>query len=241
MVLMNSAFYLIRNAPTTAFLEELIQKPVITVSKLSHRLLTHLRRTSDGGKHWEELCVTHKAKPQFVFELENDSVRLRLKALSQKDGSVWQWNGHEWQRVKGKSKSNGKPELIDDERFADMGTRAQNSAACVAILDEVFASKPRAEWLEILRKGGDFIFTVVNSLDDLPDDPQMRVNGYIVDFDHPVFGETPMVGIPVRLSETPGRIRAPAPEHGQHTELILTEELGYGWDDVAALREKGVL
>jgi crotonobetainyl-CoA:carnitine CoA-transferase CaiB-like acyl-CoA transferase len=134
-----------------------------------------------------------------------------------------------------------RPELADDARFADFRKRTENAQACVAILDEVFASKPRAEWMAILRDGGDFIFTVVNSVDDLPEDPQMRVNGYIVDLDHPEFGKTAMVGIPVRLSETPGSVRTPAPELGQHTELILTETLGYDWDRVAALREKGVI
>jgi crotonobetainyl-CoA:carnitine CoA-transferase CaiB-like acyl-CoA transferase len=49
------------------------------------------------------------------------------------------------------------------------------------------------------------------------------------------------VGIPVRLSETPGSVRLPAPEHGQHTELVLTDLLGYGWDELSALREKGVI
>ena len=135
----------------------------------------------------------------------------------------------------------GHPELGSDERFANAQVRSQHNTECVAALDEIFASRPRAEWLEVLREGGDFIFTVVNSLDELPDDPQMRANDYIVDFDHPSFGPTPMVGIPVGLSETPGSIRTPAPEHGQHTELILTEELGYSWDEVAALREKNVL
>ena len=138
-------------------------------------------------------------------------------------------------------KAIGRPELGTDPRFADLRVRAANAAECVGALDEAFATRPRDEWLRILRDGGDFIFTVVNSVDELPDDPQMRINGYIVDFDHPSFGPTPMVGIPVRLSETPGAIRAPAPEHGQHTELILVEELGYDWDDVARLREEGVI
>jgi crotonobetainyl-CoA:carnitine CoA-transferase CaiB-like acyl-CoA transferase len=44
----------------------------------------------------------------------------------------------------------------------------------------------------------------------------------------------------VRLSETPGSVRLPAPEHGQHTEEILLE-LGYDWDRIAALREAGVI
>ncbi len=135
----------------------------------------------------------------------------------------------------------GRPELADDARFADMGSRAGNAEACVAELDATFASRPRAEWMEILRKGGDFIFTLVNSIDELPDDPQMKANDYIVDFDHPSFGPTPNVGIPVRLRETPGSLRAPAPELGQHTELLLTDLLGYEWDDVTRLRERGVI
>jgi crotonobetainyl-CoA:carnitine CoA-transferase CaiB-like acyl-CoA transferase len=135
----------------------------------------------------------------------------------------------------------GRPELETDARFATMGVRAGNCAALIEILDQVFASKPRAEWLDILRKGGDFIFTIVNSLNDLPDDPQMIANEYIRDFDHPTHGPTKYVGIPVRLSETPGSIRAPAPEHGQHTEILLTDLLGYSWDEVAGLRERGVI
>ena len=135
----------------------------------------------------------------------------------------------------------GRPELATDERFVTMGARAGNCTAFIEILDAVFASKPRAEWLDILRKGGDFIFTIVNNLNDLPTDPQMLANDYIVDFEHPTYGKTQYVGIPVRLSETPGSIRAPAPEHGQHTELILTDLLGYGWDEVSGLRERGVI
>ena len=51
----------------------------------------------------------------------------------------------------------------------------------------------------------------------------------------------PLVGIPVRLSETPGQLRLPAPEFGQHTEEVLTEMLGYSWDDIARLRDSEVI
>jgi crotonobetainyl-CoA:carnitine CoA-transferase CaiB-like acyl-CoA transferase len=122
-----------------------------------------------------------------------------------------------------------------------MRARGGNAADCIAILDEAFATKPCAEWIGLLRQGGDFIFTHVNSVDDLPNDPQVLANGYVTDFDHPAFGQTQVVGIPVRLSETPGSIRLPAPEFGQHTEEILTEILGYSWEKVAALREAGVI
>ena len=59
--------------------------------------------------------------------------------------------------------------------------------------------------------------------------------------DHPQHGPTQMVGVPVRLSETPGSVRTPAPELGQHTEEILLDVLGCDWDRISALREKGVI
>ena len=136
----------------------------------------------------------------------------------------------------------GRPELADDERFADMQARVRNAADAVEILDEVFASKSRDEWIRTLRESpGDFIFTIVNSVDDLPDDPQVRANDYVVDFEHPQFGKTQVLGMPVRLSETPGQVRMPAPEFGQHTEEVLLELLGYDWDRITELREREVI
>ncbi len=138
-------------------------------------------------------------------------------------------------------KAIGRPELASDPRFADLRARAQHAEQAVAILDQVFASRPRDAWLEILHQGGDFIFTRVNQIDDLPDDPQARANDYIVDFDHPEHGKIQVMGVPVRLSETPGQVREPAPELGQHTELVLQDVLGMGWDEIAGLRERKVI
>ena len=136
----------------------------------------------------------------------------------------------------------GRPELARDERFVDARSRAQNAAACCALLDESFAKHTRAEWMERLAKDpGDFIYTVVNKLDDLPDDPQVKANDYVTTFDHPQFGPTQVLGLPVALSETPGELRTPAPEHGQHTEEILADVLGYDWDRITALRDQEII
>jgi len=135
----------------------------------------------------------------------------------------------------------GIPEAANDERFATMLTRMGNAGECVALLDQVFATRPRAEWLERLAAGGDFIVSIVNSVDQLPDDPQVKANGYVTTFEHPGFGPTRVVGVPVRLSETPGTVSMPAPEFGQHTEEILTGLLGYSWDDVARLKDAKVI
>ncbi|MGD0950363.1 MAG: CoA transferase [Candidatus Binatia bacterium] len=135
----------------------------------------------------------------------------------------------------------GRAELAQDERFCNLRVRAANAAAAIDILDEIFATKPRAEWMRILRASGDFIFTIVNSVDDLPADPQVVANDYILDFDHPQFGKTQVVGIPVRLSETPGAVRLPAPQFGQHTEELLSQLLGYSWDQIATLKDQEVI
>ena len=95
--------------------------------------------------------------------------------------------------------------------------------------------------MQALKEGGDFIYTVVNTIADLPTDEQMLANEYIVDYDHPRIGQTQLVGVPVRLSKTPGDPKGAAPEFGEHTERILTELLDYSWEDVAKLREEEVI
>ena len=135
----------------------------------------------------------------------------------------------------------GIEQVIDDPRFATMGDRADNAKDLIPILDAAFASQPRDAWMKALKEGGDFIYTVVNNIADLPTDEQMLANEYIVDYDHPRIGKTQLVGVPVRLSKTPGDPKGAAPEFGEHTELILTELLDYSWEDVAKLREEEVI
>ncbi len=132
-------------------------------------------------------------------------------------------------------------ELIDDERFNSIRARGKNHRELVVILDQAFARKTRDEWMGILKRGGDFIYTRVNSIDDLPNDEQALANDYIVNYDHPEIGPTKLVGVPIMLSKTPGNPRGRAPELGENTEMILTELLGYSWEDVAQLRESGVI
>ena len=140
------------------------------------------------------------------------------------------------------TKTLGRPELATDERFKDLQSRQVNAAPVIEILDEVFATKTRDEWIAILRAApGDFIFTIVNDVNDLPDDPQMQANDYVTEFDHPTYGPTKMLGMPVRLSETPGSVRLAAPELGQHTEEILLDVLGYDWERIAELRKLDVI
>src|SRR6266481_6334853 len=118
LALAGNTFYLLRNAPPPDLLAQLTTRPAVPVRKLSHRLLTHLRKNkSNHGLDWEQLCVVHPATPQFIFEILDDSVRLRLLAHSERDRSVWFWNGHEWQCNEPGKRPGDKPELLDDPRL----------------------------------------------------------------------------------------------------------------------------
>ncbi len=135
----------------------------------------------------------------------------------------------------------GRTDLSTDPRFAEMRTRGHNAAEVIKIFDDIFATRTRDEWMRALKAGGDFIYTVVNSVSDLPEDPQVKANGYVVDYEHPELGATRLLGMPVKLSETPGDPRGHAPELGEHTETIMTGMLGYSWDDIARLRDANVI
>jgi len=132
--------------------------------------------------------------------------------------------------------------MIADPRFCDMASRRGHSEECVRILDSIFATRPRDEWLKLFREGpGEVICGPVNDLEDLVNDPQAQANDYVLDFNHPVFGPIKMPGVPVGFSKTPGGVRREAPEHGQHTEEVLMEVLGYSWEDIAKLRVEEVI
>jgi crotonobetainyl-CoA:carnitine CoA-transferase CaiB-like acyl-CoA transferase len=135
----------------------------------------------------------------------------------------------------------GLEELAEDPRFADMIERGKHCREAIELFDRAFAKRPRDEWVAILERSGDFIFSVVNTIADLPNDPQVVANRYVVDYEHPRRGPIRVLGMPIRLSATPGESRGVAPELGEHTEQIMTEMLGYEWADVARLREAGAI
>jgi superfamily II DNA or RNA helicase len=118
IALVGNTFFLLRNAPPVGVLKYLAQKPSVPVRKLSHRLLLHLRKTqANHGVDWEQLCVAHAASAQFVFELLEDTVQLRLFGKSQRDKSTWIWNGNEWSPHNRVIKPGEKPEILDDPRL----------------------------------------------------------------------------------------------------------------------------
>src|SRR5581483_3819492 len=109
----------------------------------------------------------------------------------------------------------------------------------VARLDELFATKPAAEWLRLFRER-DLLIEVVQGYADITNDPQVQANRMITRFDHPGYGPLDMINVAVNLHETPGAIRRPAPEFGQHSEEVLLE-YGFSWEEIEGLRQAGVI
>ena len=130
-------------------------------------------------------------------------------------------------------------ELQHDPRFSNMEARNQHSSELIPTLDLVFASKPRQHWFEALIERR-IPSAPVNDYADLVNDPQVIANEYLVEVDHPVLGRVKEVGIPIKMSKSPGRVRHPAPELGQHTEELLLES-GFSWDEIQSFREASVL
>lgn len=115
-----------------------------------------------------------------------------------------------------------RPEWRDDPRFADARSRAVNSAALIAALDEIFATRPLDEWAQIFAGEPDFFWSPVNTLEDVVADEQFHAAGGIVDVPD---GDAvvPMVATPADFHGTPWAPRSAAPELGQHTDEVLAD------------------
>ncbi|MFC1533871.1 CaiB/BaiF CoA transferase family protein [Thermodesulfobacteriota bacterium] len=139
-------------------------------------------------------------------------------------------------------KAVGIEELEKDPKFIDVDKRAENCEELIKILDDIFATKTRDEWVEIIGSHHRIMFSPINEGLEVGNDPQVTENNYVVEYDFPALGgKTKTVGYPVNFHETPAGIQGPAPEFGQHTEEVLLELGGYTWDELTQLKEEEVI
>jgi crotonobetainyl-CoA:carnitine CoA-transferase CaiB-like acyl-CoA transferase len=135
----------------------------------------------------------------------------------------------------------GVKELQEDPSFIDQETRDKNSEELIAILDRVFVTKTYEEWERIFEKK-DIIFCPVLKTTELASNPQILANEYIIDFDHPFTGQRlKMPGQPIKYSKTSASTITAAPMHGQHTEEVLREVLGYTSERISELMKMRVV
>lgn len=132
----------------------------------------------------------------------------------------------------------GRPELVDDDRFATLAARREHSAELVSLFDEIFATAPLAEWGPRF-DAEDVWWAPVQEVHEVAADPQVAAAGGIVEVQlHE--GPTPAVASPVDFSDTAWAPGGPSPEIGEHTEEVLVE-LGYDWDDITSLHDNGAI
>jgi crotonobetainyl-CoA:carnitine CoA-transferase CaiB-like acyl-CoA transferase len=130
--------------------------------------------------------------------------------------------------------------LIDDPRFLDNDHRRDNREELVPILEEIFCTRPGEEWLELLSKAG-VPCGPINTLDRLFTDPQVEARNMVVETDHPTVGRLRSIGNPVKTPPMPEGPFEPPPLHGQHTDQVLREILGYSREQIAHLRGAGII
>lgn len=128
---------------------------------------------------------------------------------------------------------------VDDD-FATNRQRVSGYSTLKPRLDALLATRTRSEWLDGLKAAG-IPCGAVRDLHEVFGDPQIAARDMVVTLEHPTAGPQRVVGTPLKFSETPGEIRTAPPTLGQHTERVLSDDLGLPPQEIAALRAEGVI
>jgi formyl-CoA transferase len=132
-----------------------------------------------------------------------------------------------------------RPDLVADPRFADRDGRLANRQSLIDEIEQTTSKDTRAHWLARIDAAG-VPCGPINTYPESLADPHALARNMVVDLVHPGAGPIKALGVPVKLSDTPGAVDRPAPLVGEHTDAILGE---LGYDDVArkTLRDAGVI
>ena len=131
-------------------------------------------------------------------------------------------------------------ELPEDERFATNRQRVTGYDQLRPFVADRLRTKPRQHWIDKLTAAGVPCGSVRN-FQELFDDPQLAAREMLARVEHATIGQLKTLGVPIKLSDTPGAVRTPPPTLGQHTEAVLAQELGLSADAIAALRTQKVI
>jgi crotonobetainyl-CoA:carnitine CoA-transferase CaiB-like acyl-CoA transferase len=132
-----------------------------------------------------------------------------------------------------------RPDLAADARFCTREARVAHRQELILILNAIFRKDTTASWCTRLRQA-DVMCAPVHELPETYADPQVQHDGMVWEVDHPTAGRLRVLGTPVHFHATPAGVHRPPPLLGQHTEAIL-HEAGYSAEEIAALRQQGVV
>jgi crotonobetainyl-CoA:carnitine CoA-transferase CaiB-like acyl-CoA transferase len=115
----------------------------------------------------------------------------------------------------------GKPELPDDPRFRTNADRVRNNESIVGLLQAEVAKRSTAEWMTLLEEEGIPAGPVLHH-DEVFADPQILARGMVAEVEHAKVGRQKTLGVPIKMSATPGSVRRAAPALGQHDTEVRT-------------------
>jgi crotonobetainyl-CoA:carnitine CoA-transferase CaiB-like acyl-CoA transferase len=127
-----------------------------------------------------------------------------------------------------------------DERFATNPGRVSHYATLRPLLADALRRRTRAEWIDALTAAG-VPCGSVRDVAEVLTDPHLEARRMIEVVEHAAAGSIRVLGVPIKLSETPGRVRTAPPTLGQHTAAVLQRDLGLSEQDVERLRRSGVI
>ena len=133
----------------------------------------------------------------------------------------------------------GAPELAEDPRFKDNAARMAHLPYLEEELAVRFRPKPVQHWLDALETRGVPCGPVQDMLQALAD-PQTLAREMVVEVPHTALGPVKTLGLPVKFSGTPGKVRTGAPLYGEHTRAILAE-YGYSPHEIERLVTEGAV
>jgi crotonobetainyl-CoA:carnitine CoA-transferase CaiB-like acyl-CoA transferase len=145
-------------------------------------------------------------------------------------------NQANWERIAGVI---GMPELVADTRFKTNADRMAHKPQLAELIAARTRTRPSAEWIRELESAGVPVGPI-NKIGEMLSDPQVLARRMVVEVEHPKAGTVKALGLPIKLSETPGSVRRAAPLLGQHTREVLGS-LGYSEREIQALERAGAV
>ena len=132
------------------------------------------------------------------------------------------------------------PQLATDPRSKTNAARIEKRQPLIDILSRIIVTKDTGHWLDVLTARG-VPAGPINNIADIFSDPYAAERQLVRQLKHPLAGKVATVANPVRFSATPVHYRYPPPMPGQHTTEILTNDLHYSPEEIAALSSDGAI
>ncbi len=133
-----------------------------------------------------------------------------------------------------------RPDLWEDKRFQTNSGRVENRQVLIPMLQTALSQQSTLEWLELMREHK-IPAGPINEIPTIFADPQLEAREMVQEIEHSTLGKIKQIGPVAKLSETPATLRLAPPFLGEHTDSILSNELGYSSAEITRLREEGVI